>query len=184
MQGQRGRPKKEESGICFFGAVDRDDKGKIKSATPAWYKDTCIEDLERQQESLELQMKWVDAEGKLRLGEQMKNIKERVDAIKASRPRLNAVQKDRVAKFYTEGGAEAKAAHFKASDMEKGLISPRDELRNQTEPILSCPDPELVTAAGGKVVKGKCSRNDLVAAWKYCGRLLGEPTHSGHLQRD
>lgn len=169
--------------IQLFGIVDQTDKGKIKSEYPAWMHKTGIEDMQEEIDSYDRGEKLgIYPHDPDRMA-RVKMKRERLEAIKSSKPKLTDKQKDDLVKQYERLGEKISAEMPTRSQMEMGTVDAHEEAMKMIEPGISM-NPELAKSCNIRLKKGKVSRDDATKAWKIVGALLGEPTNAEVLRRD
>jgi len=184
------RPKQitntEKNEIVFFGEIDRDEKGVVKSEYPAYYFENNIEDLHeeigtKERASARKDINWEDVESTKK---ELEMLKIKTTLIEKSKPKLKGGDKDKVYNEYKHLGDEIRDSMFTRTEMMKGLASPHEEAKRMTERGIKA-DPELAAACNVKVVGGKVSRNDASKMFKIMGKVLGDvPTNTEFLRRD
>jgi len=174
-----------DSGIQFFGEVDRTEKGVIKSEYPAYYFENNIDELReeigRGERSLKAKgVRWDDIE---RTKEELDVLKRRLNLIEKSKPILKGKDKDRVNEQYKRVGNDIRDAMFTRTEIMKGLASPHEIAKRMIEPGIKV-DKELAASCGIRLVNGKASMNQASKMFKILGKNLGEPTNVEYLRRD
>jgi len=173
----------------IFGDVDKTEKGKIKSQYPAWYYDQQIEDMKEsiRQREYQLDNDLVMQTEKGIQRERLRQEKERLDQIEASRPKLSPTETEEFAKIRKEMGTEIRDQMFTRSEMDRGLADAHEEARRMTEPIIKIKnekEAKLAEECGVKVSKdGKVSRKDAEKMWKIVSKSLGEMSNVEGLRR-
>ena len=176
----------EEKGIVFFGEIDRNEKGQIKSEFPAYYFENNVEDLRDEigwkNRALERKnINWEDVESTKK---EVEGLETKLHLIETSRPKLKGADKDKIYNEYKRLGGELRDAMFPRTEMMKGLASAHEEAKRMISPSISI-DPRFATAFNVKATKGKVSRDDASKIWKIMGKTLGDvPTNTEYLRRD
>ena len=183
---------KEMNGPIFFGEIDRNEKGQIKSEYPAYYFETQTEELQSEIREAERRLARLGEFDIFELGQRQlmqKDInqkKKKYNAIVKSKPKLKGVDKDKIYKTYKALGQEIKDALFTKSSMSLGTASPHEEAKRMTEHEMSVQSisPEMAASLNLKIEDGKVSRTALERTWKICGKILNEATNVEVLRRD
>ena len=185
------RPQKEEREEKYkvFGDVDRDEKGKISSQYPSWYHSTQIDELEESVRRKEYQLSndLVPASEKNITRERLSQEKDRLNKIKASKPKISGMEEDEIKNMSNELGDKIKESMFTRSDMDKGLADAHEEARRMSEPcieIKSENQAEFAKSCGIKIPSnGKISRNQAEKMWKIQKRILGDISNTEILRK-
>lgn len=168
------------SKIKFFGQADRTKDGKVKSDYPAWYPEQHIEDLRDSiaQQERSLEQGSVPAERREQYRERLNQEKERLEQIESSKPKLAGAEKDTVAKFREDIGKKISDAHYRRSQIDRGIYNAHEEARRMTEPCIevnSQAEAEILRECGARITEaGKVTRTEAEKAWKIVGKALGE----------
>jgi hypothetical protein len=176
--------------IQFFGKVDRKrPDGGISSEYPGWYFPVKIDELEREIESTESNLKrgLVPAEVLPYVEAELARKKEIRLAIEEGRPVLSGEELDQAHKIYQTLGRQISDHMFTRSEMMKGLANPHEEARLMSQPCVDITgNVQVIRSCGIDVPKGvtKISRNQASKAWKILGRLCGERTNVEYLRKD
>jgi len=178
----------EKAEFQIFGSVDLTDKGQVKSVYPSWYFDHLKEDLQREVDRLETQIR-LDQIPRSELAiakERLKQKQEKLLNLDNAAVTLRGKQKDKVYKVYEEIGQQISGAMFSRSDMKKGLADAREELNRMTEPCIEVKGDSMriAQACNVRVTKGKVSRDGAAKVWKILGKALGERSNVENLRRD
>ena len=165
--------------IKFFGEIDLNQYGKIGADYPAWYFPRQVEslkdDLSRMEKDLNSGTVLPQNIPNLKL--LIKQTKDKLDKIEASKPKLEGKMVDKLAKWRREIEPVIQETMFTYDDMQRGLADAHEEARRMTQGIIKL-DPEIARACNLKPDKnGKYSRDEAVRAWKIVGRSLQEATH-------
>ncbi len=180
--------------IQFFGEVDiHPTKKIISSEYPAWYFDKPFEQLEEDVARMEREL----ARGSIptdRLGDfkdQLRTKKEQYSKIADSIPKLNDVDKDRLAKTRKELAKIIQSGYYKRSDMVKGTVDAHREAERMIKPMVEVKPEfaELLRNPRVPIIDGKRTRDGIVKGWKIIGKLLNkyggdEETSAETLRRD
>jgi hypothetical protein len=183
-----GAKRDDEGKIVFFSEMDYNKEGKPSAQYPSWYFDVHLDSLKNDAERIEHQIK-MELIPQSEIAIQKNNLKkyrERIAKIEEGRPKLGAVDKDKVYSAYKEIGDRIADSLFTRSDMMKGTADAHEEARRMSEPCIPV-TPEMreyVLSCNRTPVSGKISRNDLSDVWKTMGKALGEPTNVEVLRRD
>lgn len=171
--------------VQFFGAVDRNDKGKIVSQVPAWAMDAHIDELKEGIASKKraIERGQIDADQVPRTKAEIHREETRLKDIINSKPKITAKTKDELAKAYTDLGVQIKESMFSRDEMMKGLASAGEEARRMITPIIKV-DPKLAEACGVKTYRGKVSRNGASQIFKIVGKTIGDVTNVEYLRPD
>lgn len=180
--------KSEKAEFQIFGSLDLTEKGKVKSSYPSWYFDTLKEDLQRDVDRLETQIR-LDQIPRTELQitrERLKQKQEKLLNLDNEAVALRGKQKDKVAKVYDELGQQISDKMFSRSDMKKGLADAKEEMNRMIEPCIEVRGDalKLAAACNVKVVKGKVSRDGASKVWKILGKALGERSNVEALRKD
>lgn len=172
----------------IFGEVDKDRDGNVKSDYPAWYFETHQEDLEESVKDKErkLEADLIPESEKGIMKSRLKQEKERLDKIRASKPELKETEKDDVGKASKELGSQIASAFFTRSDMMKGTADAHEEARRISSPVIevkSDKQAELIKACGIKIKDGRITRGEAEKVWKISRRLLGESANTEILRK-
>lgn len=177
--------------VQFFGDVDRNKHGEIGSEMPAWAMDKPLGDLKEEARQLEGQLERheipeIHRPGKL---DRLKKVKQKIDDVEKSRPKLSGQQKDVIAKIVGSSdhdrgsiGDKIRESMFTRSEMGYGVsagIRPEDELRRQGAPCIQLsPEEKTIAKAMGlerHIDKhGKVSRNVAQKIYSIGRHSLGE----------
>lgn len=176
--------------VEFFGAVDRKDgrpDGRICSEYPAFYFDTHIRDMEeevaRKERALDAGM--ISPAHVASQRAEVKQERERLDAIKKSSVNLTGKTKDEAVKVYKDLEGKIGDSMFTRTDMEKGLADAHEELRRQKVPRIDVKGyTKLFHNMGIPITKGKASRDQCAKVYKILGKALGENTNTERLRKD
>lgn len=173
--------------IEFFGKVDRDEKGNIRSTVPSWYLDQHKEELGNSIDYAEnqLQRGLVPESEKPLHTERLRQMKKKMDDINESHPRFDDNTKDFIDKSTKGLGKKITDAMFSRSDMMKGIADAHEEARRMADPCIELNKEELMLAekAGCRVDKGRVSRTDAERMWKFGRKALGESSNTELLRR-
>ena len=177
----------------FFSEADmyvgKDGKKKIASEYPVWYNRQLLDELKEDITMAEFDIKSgrVKESQLVATRERLSKLKEKMDEIEASVPKLDAKGIDRVSKVRKELGKEIASKMYSRSDMKKGLADSHDEARRMTEPSITL-SPEAIEMAMACNVPissdGRVSRAEAEKVWKISSRFLGEPSNSEYLRKD
>lgn len=179
-------PKKGQTNdFSFFGEIDLNEKGGIRSDTPAWYFDVHIDELEesmaRKQRAIDHNL--VEPEQALRMREEIKNEKAKLRAIKESRPTLTTAQRDKCANAYFSLESQIAESLPTRKEDREGLISPRDELKRMKTHHIEI-DPDVARACGCEPRNGKITGDQANKCFSILGKHLGENYRVERLRRD
>lgn len=171
--------------FTFFGEIDLNDKGGIRSDTPAWYFDVHIDELEesiaRKKRMVENHL--VEPDVALRMREEIKVEGEKLKAIKSSQPRLTGAQTDLCSTTYQDLGRQIRDSMPTRKEDQDGLVSPHQELKRMKTKHINI-DPTVALACGCKPVNGKITGDEANKCYKIIGKQLGENTTVERLRRD
>jgi hypothetical protein len=175
----------------FFGEVDLNKKGQHSSDMPAWTFTQLIEDLEYDVRVNEINLEdtSLGPEARGKLLSKSKEMKERLDNIKSSKPKVdNDVVHSVVGSDMSGGSLGDKIAEsmFTRDQMMKGIAEPREEARRMTEPIIKLEGREREMALGCGVKpnrEGKVSRDEAIKVWKIGRKYLGELSNAELLRK-
>jgi len=177
--------KKESSKIQFFGEVDLNDDGEIRSDMPAWYLEPHIdymeEDISRKETALAQNR--IVADQVPMVKEEIKQERKRLSEIKNSKPVLNDVQKDRCARAYESLKHQISDSMPTRKQAKDGLVNPYDEMKRLKEKHITI-EPALAKSLGVKTDHGKITGDAANKCFQILGKVLGEPTNPETLRRD
>ncbi len=177
--------KKESSKIQFFGEIDLNDQGGIKSDMPAWYLESQVESMEEEihRKETSLANNRVTAEQVPMMREELKREKAKLEQIKQSKPNLSDAEKDRCYKAYQSLRKQIQDSMPTRKQAKDGLVNPRDELKRLKGKHIKI-SPELASSLGVKSDHGKISGDQANKCFQILGKALGEPTNPETLRRD
>ena len=174
-----------ESKIQFFGEIDLNENGNIKSDMPAWYLDRHIEELEeniiRKQGMIDRQEVVNDQVPVLK--EQIKADTARLKAINATRPHLEGKDLDRCAKAYEKLAKNISDTLPTRKQAKDGLVDPHRELKRLKTKHIPI-DPTIAAACGVRPHQGKITGDEANKCYQILGKALGENTNPEALRRD
>lgn len=172
----------------FFGNVDRDPQGRIKSEYPAWFFKAHIDQL---QESIDsgkrrLARGEVPLDGVMYAKARIEQEEVKLREITSSAPTLGQGEEDKLKKFYNELSLRIQESLFTRSEMMLGLADPHEEARRMSEPCikLSKELKELASISNVKVTGELVTRNGATKMFQLVGRILGEPINVEFLRKD
>lgn len=119
----------------LFGEIDRvregPNRGKLAQDVPSWTQDGPIRGMEDEKEGAKRRLQYTkrhrifDGETIYSQEESVKNLEERLEAVKAAKPtNLRARDKDFFAKEYKQLGEQLKDSFETVSDMKLGRVDP------------------------------------------------------------
>jgi hypothetical protein len=154
----------------YFGDFD---KG---SAVPAWMLDKQTGALAREVRQMEsmIRNKQVPDDEIYSAQEDFERKKTRLDQINASKPVLNGMQKDRLAKVRDNLEVGITASNFTKSEMEHYLVDAHEEAKRMSEPCVEVDKLEAARMGIKTDEEGKVSRNVAEMMWKMTSSLLGD----------
>lgn len=168
----------KEKSIQFFGEFEKHPKGGYRSEYPAWMHAQLLTDmkdeLKGKQKALDMRLPNAN-EAELR--EQIREMKSRVDDIESSRPKLNAKSKDELMKVSEELEGHIRGTMFTRDEMKLGLADAHRELERSMKKCIPI-RPDLASAAGVKLEKGKGSREDAIKVWRLSRKAVDSELHS------
>lgn len=180
-----------KKGTTFFGDGDRmkfgANKGKISVAFPQWYFKQHIEEIKRQIEQKERQIKsgLLDATAMLIAKQQTEELRNKLSMILSGVPEINAKEKDYLSKFYKWSSAVLSDELFSRSEMQMGLADPRVILERESNKYINIRNfIDIAKAANIKVAKDKVNLKDIQIMWKIVGKILGEPTNTEWVRQE
>lgn len=169
--------------IRLFGAVDRKDKRadeRVTSSYPAWYFTQKLDQMReeiREHERRE-QMGLIPQDRLPVFRAEIKRMKDRVQEIESSKPKLNAAQSQWLKKQIGDLETAIQPSYFTYDDMNTGAASPTDEMKRMKFPCIRI-DPTLARIANVPVSEeGLVSRDGAVRAWQIARKLVGERSNS------
>ena len=176
---------KSEGKIKFFGEIDLNDDGKIRSDMPAWYLDRQIEELEEDVVKKEgaIRRQQVTGEAAAILREQIKADKARLKVIESGRPKLTGNQKDRCYNVYKSIAQQIGDSMPTRKQTKDGLVNPYNELKRLKTKHIKI-DPEIAAACGAKPIQGKITGDEAVKCYQIIGKAIGENTNAEALRKD
>jgi len=177
--------KKEESKIQFFGEIDLNDQGGIKSDMPAWYLERHIEYMEEDiaRKERQIQMGTVDPEVLPRMREEVKAERKKLRKITDSKPNLTDKQRDRCFRAHERLGKHIQDTMPTRKQTKDGLVDPYNEMKRMKTKHVPF-DPELAAACGAKPVHGKITGDEANKCYQILGKAIGESTSVEALRRD
>lgn len=168
----------KEKGIQFFGEFEKHPKGGYRSEYPAWMHQQLLTDmkdeLKSKQKALDMRIQNAN-EAELR--EQVKEMKARIDDIESSRPKLTAKAKDDLMRVSEELEVGIRGTLFTRDEMKLGLADAHRELERSMKKCIPI-RPDLASAAGIKLEKGKGSREDAIKVWRLSRRACDPELHT------
>jgi cell division protein FtsB len=168
----------KEKGIQFFGEFEKHPKGGYRSEYPAWMHQQLLTDmkdeLKSKQKALDMRIQNAN-EAELR--EQVKEMKARIDDIESSRPKLTAKAKDDLMRVSEELEVGIRGTLFTRDEMKLGLADAHRELERSMKKCIPI-RPDLASAAGIKLEKGKGSREDAIKVWRLSRRACDPDLHT------
>jgi len=173
----------------FFGEVDRDYRGNIRSEYPVWYFESHFDAIKEERNSLvrRIERGEVPLEHQPYARSEVAALDEKIRSIESSRPDLGPNEKDQLMKHYNELAKKISESMFTRSEMMMGTASANEEARRMVQPVIGL-SPSLRglgEALGVKVEQGgKISRNAAVKMWKIIAKLIGEGSNVEALRRD
>lgn len=171
--------------IKFFGKVDRNRDGEIKSEYPAYMLVSQKEALEEEVAALQRLVKdpGMDYESRFKKEEELGKAKTQLALITKSEPKLKAAEKDRLAKNYKDLSERIGASMFSYDEMHKATADAHKEARRMVEPCIEV-DPEIAKECGVRVDgRNMASRNGASKMFKILGYHLGDETNVETLRR-
>ena len=165
--------------IKFFGEIDLNQYGKVGADYPAWYYPRKIESLKEDLGRMERELNSgaVLPQNVPNLKLIIKQTKDKVNKIEASRPKLTGKQIDRLVKWRRELEPLIQDSQFTYDDMQRGIADAHEEARRMKEGIIKV-NPELARICNLRpYVNGQYSRDEAIKASKLSGRALQEATH-------
>ena len=172
----------KKGSICFFGEIDRTDKG-ISSQMPAW---SFQNQIEMAQESIDQKQRALDGgfvarDNEPEYRELIAKETVRLRAIVESRPKLTTEELDLCAKAFKELRGQIKAALPTYDDEKRNFVRPHDEYRRNKRPCIELKNESTVNMciANGINVSEKMeiTRDDAIRLQTIIGRLIGEDTN-------
>lgn len=176
---------KDEGKIQFFGEIDLNDDGGIRSDMPAWYLDRQVEELEEgivKKEGM-IKREQVTGESAAVLREQIKADRARLKKIEEGRPELEGSKKDRVARFRESLAKQIRESMPTRKQTRDGLVNPYNELKRLKSKHIKV-DTELAAACGVKPVRGHISGDEANKCFQIASRALGEESNPETLRQD
>lgn len=175
--------------ISLYSDLDKDRNGNVISEYPAWYFQTQLDNLSEDIFNLKnrLDRGLIPTSALEESRAELARMKGKLEAIEKSRPKLSTGERDRLWKLWKEELCpKISNSMFTYTDMKKGLADANEEARRMVKPVIDVTEElgTLVTTCGGRVEKGKVSRNSLAKVFKIVGRLLGEPSNIEVLRKD
>ena len=181
----------ESTGPVFFSETDMTTQAGIKrvaSEYPAWYYTTMLDDLREdvRREEFALESDVVPAERRPQIRDKVKRLKQKLEEIEKSVPKMTEVEEGKLLKVRKDLGKEISALMFTRSQMQKGLADSHTEARRMVEQSIAI-TPEVAEVAKSCNVSprnGKISRTEAEKIWKITGRYFNEISNSESLRRD
>ena len=173
----------------FFGDIDKDHRGRIKSEYPAWYFESQVDLLQEERGSQErrLQRGEIPQEHQPYARQEIANIEERIKQIENSKPTVNDAEKGKLTKLYYELAEKISDSMFTRSEMMLGTASANEEARRMVKPCVALSPAlrSLGATLGVQVAQGgKVSRNGAIKMWKILAKLIGEGSNVEALRKD
>jgi hypothetical protein len=173
----------------FFGEVDRDARGRIKSEFPAWYFESHMDSLKEEKNSLIRRMERgeIPLEHQPYARSEVSALEEKIKQIEKSRPDIRDNEKTALLKNFHELAEKISESMFTRSEMMMGTASANEEARRMVDPCIGL-SPQLRSLGetmGVKVAQGgKVSRNGAIKMWKIIAKLIGEGSNVEALRKD
>lgn len=173
----------------FFGDVDKDFRGNVRSEYPAWYFESQVEIIkeERASQIRRIERGEIPPDHIPYAKQEIAQLDERVRSIEKSKPDLTAAEKENLHKCYIELAESISESMFTRSEMMMGTASANEEARRMVSPCVGL-SPKLRALAKAMNVKmdqgGKVSRNGAIKTWKIIAKLIGEGSNVEALRRD
>jgi len=179
------KTKKDDSKISFFGEIDLNDQGKIKSDMPAWYLERQIDEMEEGVSRKErmLKMGTVDPEVAPRMREEVKAERKKLEMIKGGRPNLTGTRKDTCFKVWENLGRQIGDSMPTRKQAKDGLVNPYDEMKRLKNKHITV-NPEIAAACGVTPHQGKITGDEANKCYQILGKALGENTSVEALRKD
>jgi hypothetical protein len=177
--------KKDNRKIQFFGEVDLNDQGGIKSDMPAWYLERHIEYMEEdiRRKETAIRNRTIESDQVPMFQEEIKQEKARLKEIVDSKPNLNDAQRDRCYRAYESLQKQIKDSMPTRKQAKDGLVDPYNEMKRLKQKHISI-DTQLASALGVKPVHGKINGDEANKCFQILGKALGEETNAESLRRD
>lgn len=178
-----------ETGITFFGAVDRKDgrmDGEVMATEPAWALENQVEDLRDQitQQQGRIERGEVPAQELEYARSELRLFKKRYDEIMESRPKITGKNKDDLAAFREDLMGKISDSMPSYDEIQKGHVDPQEDLKRQKQPCIKV-NPEMARMFNVETdSRGRVSRDDATRMFKIASRYLGESAYSETLRRD
>lgn len=178
-------------GTTFFSEADmatQDGMKKVASEYPAWYYTTMMEDLKEdiRREEYSLESGGVPADRVPQIRDKVKRLRQKLEGIEASVPKLTEADESKLLKVRKELGKEIAGRMFTRSQMQKGLADTHTEARQMVEQSITITPEAAEVAALCNITPrdGKISRTQAEKVWKITGRYFGEISNSEVLRKD
>lgn len=172
--------------FSFFGAVDRNYKGRVCSEFPAWMLPIHREKLSEEINSLKRRLRSGEVDeydARTSLKEEIERNEVRLQEIDASRPNISAAMKDKISKQYEELSKSISASMFTRYEQDHNFADAHDEMNRMLKPCIKV-DDKLAKAANLKLDNdGRVSRNDATKLWKILGHVLDLATNVERLRK-
>lgn len=180
----------DEFGYEIYGPLDKTKDGTIGSEIPCWYLDKHMEEEERlvHNEEIQLARGGVHASQRFDVEQRVAAERQKLDAIKESKPRLDSHQIDAVANVYRELSSEISKAMPTRKELDSGFsdLAHEEAVRIDTPcvPVTKLAQ-RFIILCNGRVVDGKVSRLHAEKAWKFAGKLIedGRGTNTEALRK-
>ena len=157
--------------IQWYGEVDLNKKGVPSADFPARYHETLIEDLKSEIDCIERDIDLDVYQGKKK--QQMRDIlkerKDRYEAIMESKPKLNDVERDKVAKAVRSLGNKVGALMFTREEMKQRTVDAHEEARRWQTPCVKVEseyEADFYKQKGVPIVNGMVNRVQAEIAYK------------------
>jgi hypothetical protein len=170
---------KDGPSIVWFGEVDMNSRGVPSSDYPSYYFDPQTRELKNRITDIErgLDLDLYTGRDKVKVRQQLSEMKTRYDAIEASRPKLSGSDKDAIAKVFKDLGERIGGSMFTYSDMQRGTADAHVEADRMVNPcieIKSQVEADYCRQRGIEIVNGKISRNHASQMAQLFGKVIGE----------
>ena len=182
--------KKEETkadvgAIEFFGEPDRNTRGQISSAIPAWMMEQHIEELQESVDRMARSLEYgqVPAESIPYMKSELERERARLKAIKSSRPNLSGPEKDAVAKARANLAGQIRNTAPTLRDDREGFVRPHDEYKRLKSRHITI-DEGVAKSLGIKTHGGKITGDQANRAYSILSAALNEDGNTEKLRRD
>lgn len=171
--------------IEFFGEPDRNTRGQISSAIPAWMMEQHIEELQENVDRMARSLEYgqVPAESIPYMKSELERERARLDKIKSSKPELKGPAKDAVAKARANLAGQIRNTAPTLRDDRNGYVRPHDEYKRLKSRHITI-DEGVAKSLGIEPHGGKITGDQANRAYSILSAALNEDGSTEKLRRD